>query len=134
VRLEVEVNAVHNKLISKMTWAAKPKLPKRFLPAGVTLAAAVIALAGNAASAQSQTPFRPQFEAASVKPNNSGSRALRFGGGPGRFTAGNVTLRMLMSLAYNDPLLGPVSREYDAVQEIPPDVRILNQAVECIQV
>ncbi len=55
--------------------------------------------AGSAALGQS--PIRPEFEVASVKPNVSGS--LNFLMRPpaeGRFTATNVTLRLLTALAY----------------------------------
>jgi len=48
-----------------------------------------------------QAQMRLAFEAASVKQNNSGSRAIRMGGGLDRFSAENVTLRMIMSLAYD---------------------------------
>src|SRR5213083_2794819 len=52
--------------------------------------------------AASQTSARkPAFEVASVKRNNSGSRALTFGASPGRFTAQNVMLRMLIKDAYD---------------------------------
>jgi uncharacterized protein (TIGR03435 family) len=41
-----------------------------------------------------------QFEAASIKPNNSGSRALNLSTQPHRFVGRNVTLRMLILQAY----------------------------------
>jgi hypothetical protein len=49
----------------------------------------------------SQTPAQtPQFEVASVKPNNSGSQAISFLPSAGRFNAQNVTLSMLINRAY----------------------------------
>lgn len=60
------------------------------------LAALLIAVAPSA-HAQSA---RPQFEVASVKANNSGSRASSCCGGPGRLAGTNVTLGMLINIAY----------------------------------
>ena len=43
----------------------------------------------------------PQFEVASIKPNKSGENRVMLGIQPGgRFTATNVTLRMLIRNAY----------------------------------
>src|SRR5437867_2352952 len=42
----------------------------------------------------------PAFEVASIKPNNSGDGRVMMGNQPGRFTATNVTLRMLLRNAY----------------------------------
>jgi uncharacterized protein (TIGR03435 family) len=42
----------------------------------------------------------PAFEVASIKPNNSGDGRVMLGNQPGRFTATNVTLRMLIRNAY----------------------------------
>jgi uncharacterized protein (TIGR03435 family) len=54
------------------------------------------------ASGQTQLPaVRPEFEVASVKPNASGSNNLLMRPPvDGRFTATNVTLKMLIALAY----------------------------------
>ena len=50
---------------------------------------------------QTQAPAAgPAFEVASVKPNNSGDGRVMFQNQPGRFTATNVTLRMLIRQAY----------------------------------
>ena len=46
------------------------------------------------------TPPAPAFEVASIKPNNSGDGRVMLGNQPGRFTATNVTLRMLIRNAY----------------------------------
>ena len=47
---------------------------------------------------------QPQFEVASVKPNNSGAGPMRLGFQPGgRFMATNVPVRDLISLAYGQP-------------------------------
>src|SRR5262245_12125960 len=49
-------------------------------------------------------PTSPQFEVASVKPNKSGPGPMRIGFQPGgRFTAMNVPVRDLISLAYGQP-------------------------------
>jgi uncharacterized protein (TIGR03435 family) len=57
-------------------------------------------------SVQTQSPpkpaaARPQFEVASVKLNNSGSRAFRFDNRGGRYTATNTPLSLLIQQAYN---------------------------------
>jgi len=62
----------------------------------------------EAASTQSanQGPL-PSFEAASVKPNRSGGGMIRLNNTPGRFSATNVTVKLLIEYAYNikDPQL-----------------------------
>jgi uncharacterized protein (TIGR03435 family) len=59
------------------------------------------ALALSASLASAQTPG-PAFEVASVKPNKSGEQGSRVGMAPnGRFTATNVTLKQLITNAYN---------------------------------
>jgi uncharacterized protein (TIGR03435 family) len=51
--------------------------------------------------AVSQMPAqKPAFEVASIKRNNSGSRASDCCGGPGRLVGRNVTLGMLITVAY----------------------------------
>ena len=53
----------------------------------------------------------PQFEVASVKPNKSGGGPMRIGFQPGgRFTATNVPVRDLISMAYGQPQPLPNSR------------------------
>src|SRR5215470_16306950 len=71
---------------------------KHLLP----VAAALFALAAPFAGAQApQAPSaQPSFEVASIKPNNSGDGRVMLGNQPGRFTATNVTLRMLIRNAY----------------------------------
>ena len=68
----------------------------------------------------------PTFEVASIKPNHSGDRGVRIGNSPGRFTATNVTPKMLIEFAYNikDPQLsgGPswiTSERYDIDAKVP---------------
>src|SRR5436190_6397823 len=46
---------------------------------------------------------QPAFEAASIKPNTFRSALVRLSTSPGRLSATNVTLRMVMRLAYNLP-------------------------------
>src|SRR6266705_3108674 len=48
---------------------------------------------------QGATPA-PAFEVASIKPNTSGDGRIMLGNQPGRFTATNVTLRLLIRNAY----------------------------------
>jgi uncharacterized protein (TIGR03435 family) len=62
-----------------------------------------IALLATIGLAQSQTAAPVTFEAASVRSNTSGTRIGRITGGLGnpRFAATNVTLRMLLTLAFN---------------------------------
>ena len=67
------------------------------------LAALLAALATPLAlGAQAPQPSAsaPAFEVASIKPNNSGDGRVMLGNQPGRFTATNVTLRMLIRNAY----------------------------------
>src|SRR5207247_2547328 len=52
------------------------------------------------AQAPQATPPAPAFEVASIKPNNSGDGRVMLGNQPGRFTATNVTLRLLIRNAY----------------------------------
>jgi uncharacterized protein (TIGR03435 family) len=53
-----------------------------------------------AAQAPQAAAPAPAFEVASVKPNKSGDGRVMLGNQPGRFTATNVTLRMLIRTAY----------------------------------
>jgi uncharacterized protein (TIGR03435 family) len=66
----------------------------------------IIAIAGASSSwvrAQAPAP-QPQFEVASVKPNKSGGGPMRIGFQPGgRFTATNIPVRDLISIAYGQP-------------------------------
>src|SRR5438093_3258557 len=65
------------------------------------LAAPCVVGALNAPRLSAQaTPPAPAFEVASIKPNNSGDGRVMLGNQPGRFTATNVTLRMLIRNAY----------------------------------
>jgi bla regulator protein blaR1 len=68
----------------------------------LSIAAALGALAAPFAGAQAPqtTAPAPAFEVASIKPNNSGDGRVMLGNQPGRFTATNVTLRMLIRNAY----------------------------------
>ena len=71
--------------------------------APAVLAVAVVASALNSArlgALAPQAPPAPSFEVASIKPNNSGDGRVMLGNQPGRFTATNVTLRMLIRTAY----------------------------------
>jgi uncharacterized protein (TIGR03435 family) len=52
------------------------------------------------AQAPQAPPSAPAFEVASIKPNKSGDGRVMLGNQPGRFTATNVTLRMLIRNAY----------------------------------
>jgi uncharacterized protein (TIGR03435 family) len=61
------------------------------------------------AHAQGQTETSLEFEVAAIKQNKSGSGMVQIGGQPGRFTATNVTLAMLIRQAYrlqNSQLIG----------------------------
>jgi uncharacterized protein (TIGR03435 family) len=65
----------------------------------VTIAVAALLIAAvPSAPAQSS---RPKFEVASIKPNNSHSDSSNTGMGPGFLAARNLTLRMLMKMAYH---------------------------------
>src|SRR4051812_27057525 len=72
--------------------------------AAAALAAPLVAAALNAsrlgAQAPQVAPPAPAFEVASIKPNNSGDGRVMMGNQPGRFTATNITLRMLIRNAY----------------------------------
>src|SRR5262245_1176997 len=70
---------------------------KRFV-AGVSL------LALTACGALAQTPAKPEFEVASIKPaqqSNDGRIMVRMGGDPGRIDYTNITLRDLIRRAYD---------------------------------
>jgi uncharacterized protein (TIGR03435 family) len=87
---------------------------------------------GSPAEANANAPL-PKFEVVSVKPNHSGDARVRISNTPGRFSAVNVTPRMLIQFAYNikGPELsgGPSwvdSERYDidaTTGETPDDVR-----------
>ena len=51
--------------------------------------------------AQSSAPLASKFDVASVKPSNPASRGMTLSGDPSRFTIHNVTIRFLISLAFN---------------------------------
>jgi uncharacterized protein (TIGR03435 family) len=73
--------------------------------AAATMAAIALAGAGVLSHArvraQEQSTAAPAFEVASVKPNNSGDGRVLFANQPGgRFTATNVTLKLLIRNAY----------------------------------
>ena len=52
------------------------------------------------AQAPQTSPAEPAFEVASIKPNNSGDGRVMLQNQPGRFTATNVTARLLIRNAY----------------------------------
>jgi bla regulator protein blaR1 len=96
--------------------------------------AASFALSGHASGRMSQAspaPAQtPSFEVASIKPNNSGDGRVMLGNQPGRFTATNVTVRLLIRNAYQlqDFQIsgGPSwlnSDHYDIVAKIDPAVQ-----------
>lgn len=61
----------------------------------------MVLLASALLNAQSP-PKRPQFEVASIKPNNSGDRNSSMGSqGPGRFDAKNIPVRTFVAEAYD---------------------------------
>lgn len=78
---------------------------RKLLLAGVaTVAIAAPLLFGLAKQNETQTTNEgplPTFEVASIKPNKSGTRMIQIGNREGRFTAVNVTAKMLIEFAYN---------------------------------
>jgi uncharacterized protein (TIGR03435 family) len=87
------------------------------------------------AQAPQATPVAPAFEVASIKPNNSGDGRVMMQNQPGRFSATNTTLRMLIRNAYQlqDFQLsgGPswlTSDHFDIVAKIPDSFRDLPPA------
>src|SRR3954469_2656504 len=68
------------------------------LSRSIVLAALAAPFAG--AQAPQTQPGSLSFEVASIKPNNSGDGRVMLGNQPGRFTATNVTLRLLIRNAY----------------------------------
>jgi uncharacterized protein (TIGR03435 family) len=85
----------------------RPQSWKAFLTTTAALGVLVAAPGAGAlstarpgAQAPQTTPPAPAFEVASVKPNKSGDGRVMLGNQPGRFTATNVTLRMLIRNAY----------------------------------
>jgi bla regulator protein blaR1 len=71
----------------------------RTLRTAAALGTLAIPLVLGAQAPQTPAPG-PSFEVASIKPNNSGDGRVMMGNQPGRFTATNVTLRMLIRNAY----------------------------------
>ena len=69
------------------------------LVAHALLLAVVMAAQALAQSPPAAAPL-PSFEVASIKPDRAGSPGARFMMGPDRFTAENITLRMLIAMAY----------------------------------
>ena len=64
----------------------------------------VVGLAwGSTPMLRAQTPAAPAFEAASIKPNTSGSGGMSMTSPAGRYTAINVTVRSLILNAYDLP-------------------------------
>jgi uncharacterized protein (TIGR03435 family) len=87
------------------------------------------------AQAPQATPAAPAFEVASIKPNNSGDGRVMMQNQPGRFSATNTTLRMLIRNAYQlqDFQIsgGPswlTSDHFDIVAKIPDSFRDLPPA------
>jgi uncharacterized protein (TIGR03435 family) len=71
---------------------------RRFLTLSVVSVA--LGIGGFAGVLGAQTPAGPAFEVASIKPNTSTSEDRSVSAGSGRFTANNVTLRVLIRFAY----------------------------------
>ena len=69
--------------------------------AGLVVFGLVYAPQIRAQAAQTTGAPLPSFEVASIKPNHSGERRRGFGLQPDRFTATNVTTKMLVTFAYN---------------------------------
>jgi len=89
----------------------------------------VAALGAISPGRAAQVPPNPEFEVASIKPNNSGGRGSTMGVQPGRYTATNVTLRALILNAYHLESVqlsgGPAwigADHFDIVAKIPADV------------
>ena len=76
-----------------------PKRPRRSLRRFLAATAMLAALAAPVAMRALQPPT-PAFEVASIKPNNSGDGRVLMSNQPGRYTASNVTLRLLIRNAY----------------------------------
>ena len=89
-----------------MNSIARTRSFNRGVGAAVGLAALAVALtapvrtSARATQAQQSGAPAPAFEVASIKPSNSGDGRVMLGNQPGRFTATNVTLRMLVRQAY----------------------------------
>jgi bla regulator protein blaR1 len=85
----------------------RPRSWRRLLATAAALGALAAPLVAGALDAPrvgaqppQAAPPAPAFEVASIKPNNSGDGRVMLGNQPGRFTATNVTLRMLIRNAY----------------------------------
>jgi uncharacterized protein (TIGR03435 family) len=61
----------------------------------------LVAAAAMSMLAQPQSPVRPEFDAASIKPNKSGERAGGVRATPGRIVGSNATARMLLQEAFD---------------------------------
>jgi uncharacterized protein (TIGR03435 family) len=88
----------------------------------------IVFLAAGAVLAQ-PTDTRPAYEAASVKPNTSGSRSASSDGSKGQVLMSNQTLKRLIERAYNvQPfqVTGPEWMEnvrFDVAAKYPPDTK-----------
>lgn len=93
-----------------------------------TSASLALLLAAGILSAQTQDPL-PTFEAASVKPNNSGSGSSSTNGSKGQIVFTNVTLKRLAERAYDAKpfqIVGPDFMEsvrFDIAAKYPPDTK-----------
>ena len=99
-------------------------------------AVGIVAVIGRIAGVlAAQTPASPAFDVASIKPNNSGDGRVMMQNQPGRFTATNITLRILIRNAYQLQEFqisgGPswlTSDHFDVVAKIPDTFRDLPPA------
>ena len=99
------VRIMSQRLVDRLTFGRKLLLAS---VAAVAIAAPLVfGLARQNETQPTAESSRPTFEVASIKPNKSGTRMVRIGNTPGRFTANNVTVKMLVEFAYNikDPQL-----------------------------
>lgn len=103
-----------------------PGWRKLLVAAGVAAAVGQVIIGATTA----QPPAAPAFEVASIKPNNSGDGRVMMQNQPGRYTATNVTLRLLIRNAYQlqDFQIsgGPSwlnSDHFDIVAKVPDGVR-----------
>jgi uncharacterized protein (TIGR03435 family) len=64
------------------------------------IVAGCLAAGGLAAQSPQPPAAAPAFEVASIKPNNSGDGRVMMQNQPGRYVATNITLRLLLRIAY----------------------------------
>src|SRR5438552_12277207 len=96
---KMSIEAIMNTALTECTRSWRARLATAAALGALAAPSVVGAVNGPHFRGRSQPPA-PSFEVASIKRNNSGDGRVMLGNQPGRFTATNVTLRLLIRNAY----------------------------------